>query len=1006
MVERILGIDLGISSLGWAVVEYDKQDDKNNKIIDCGVRLFTAAETPKEKESPNKARRDARGIRRVIKRRSTRMNEIKNLLISHSLLSKNDLDTENGMFNSAKNRVDVWQLRYDALKRVLDNNELSRVLIHIAKHRGFKFIGDEASDEESGKVKKAGAELRNKFQNAGYKTVGEWLWSERGLNQKKRNKSGDYEISIPRDFLVQEIDTIFETQKTFGSIIATEELKKSYKDIAFFVRPMQGIEHMVGNCTYFVNEKRAPKCSISAERFVAIGKFFNTVVIDNFGKEQKIVELKDIDELMDFAVTKEKLEYKHLRKLLELNENQIFKGLTYKSKPKKSKNNNENSVEEWEFDKTEAEKKQWISLKGHAKLKDVFADSFDTFISDIDKADEVVKILTYHKDQVQKKDKLSKIIDNELVEKLSFVSFQDFNNLSIKAIRTIYGLMRENTIRYDEALRYALENGLLPKPANEKSELLPPLKDTDIAILNPTVIRAFAEFRKVANAFVRKYGAFDKVHFELAREVNTKDQIKRIKDSQYKNEKERKAVAQWLDENFSGQNIVPNKKNILKKRLYDDQDGRCAYTGEPIKLERLFDDGYCEIDHILPRSRSADDSYANKALCLASANQNKTNQTPFEWLGKDKQVWQKFKQRIDTSINRAKLGNTKVARLLKENFDENFQKEFLSRNLNDTRYMAKAIKAYCENYWKLAHDDDKLRVQVRSGKLTSELRGRWIEGFMKDRSLHYHHAIDAIVVAFSTQSMVQKLSNFYNQKELKRSKEKLVFNPPMENFRNAVESSIVLDKKEILENGNEVSRLLISRPPRASVTGAAHKETIQSPSDYKGRGVSINNGKGICDNGDMPRVDVFTKDGKYYLVPIYVADFAKEELPNRAIVAGKDKEWVEMDKSYEFLFSLHKEDLVQIQLKNEEPFMGYFKGAHSATAQVQIQSIDSDFVKIAGSKTAVIFKKYIIDPLGYYHEVKNEKRLGTIPQEALKNGVNERRKKKRSSKKAKIPQAI
>lgn len=57
MVERILGIDLGISSLGWAIVEYDTEVD-SYAIKDCGVRLFTAAETPKEKESPNKARRD------------------------------------------------------------------------------------------------------------------------------------------------------------------------------------------------------------------------------------------------------------------------------------------------------------------------------------------------------------------------------------------------------------------------------------------------------------------------------------------------------------------------------------------------------------------------------------------------------------------------------------------------------------------------------------------------------------------------------------------------------------------------------------------------------------------------------------------------------------------------------------------------------------------------------------------------------------------------------------
>jgi len=334
------------------------------------------------------------------------------------------------------------------------------------------------------------------------------------------------------------------------------------------------------------------------------------------------------------------------------------------------------------------------------------------------------------------------------------------------------------------------------------------------------------------------------------------------------------------------------------------------------------------------------------------------------------------------------MGMGKINRLLKKNFDENSEKEFLSRNLNDTRYMAKSIKTYCENYWALAHEDDKLRIQVRSGKLTSELRSRWIEGYMKDRSIHTHHALDAIVIAFATQSMVQKLSTYYGAKETRRAKEKPIFNSPMEHFREAVEKALSLERSETIsaKDGHEVilNRLLISRPPRVSVTGAAHKETIQSPSDYKGRGVAVNGGKGMCDNGDMPRVDVFTKEGKYYLVPIYVADFSKEELPNKAIVAGKGKEWIEIDNSYSFLFSLHKEDLVQIQLKNEEPFIGYFKGAHSGTAQVQIQSIDSDFIKIAGSKTAVIFKKFTIDPLGYYHEVKSEKRLGTIPQEAKK----------------------
>lgn len=984
MIERILGIDLGIASLGWAVIEHDNEDDTNNKIVDCGVRLFTAAETPKEKESPNKARREARGIRRVIKRRRVRMNEIKKLCITNGLLNVNDFDLDDGIYNSKANRTDVWKLRHDALHRILSPNELARIMIHIAKHRGFKFIGDDETDEESGKVKQAGAELREKFQNTGCLSVSEWLWRERGEQGKKRNKSGDYEISIPRDFLVQEIEIIFASQAKFGNTLATDALKDAYKNIAFYVRPMQSIEKMVGTCTYFPDQKRAPKSSPTAERFVAIGKFYNTVVVDNEGSEHKIIELKSIDELMEFATSKEKLDYKQLRKFLELNEHQIFKGLTYKGKPKKAKKGEVETPNEWEFDKADAEKKVWLTLKGHAAFKSALGDEkFSDLMGNIDLADNVATVLTYFKDERQKRDELSKFrLDTDTIEALCKIGFTDFVQLSLKALKAILPEMMSGK-RYDEAI------GILGKPTNEKSIYLPPLKDTDIDILNPTVIRAFAQFRKVANALVKKYGSFDKVHFELAREVNTKADIKGIIEGQRKNEKEREAAKVWITENF-GSSVPLTRKNILKKRLYEQQSEICPYTGEHIKLDRLFDEGYCEIDHILPRSRSADDSFTNKVLVMNKANQDKTNRTPFEWFGRDVQAWERYEARINSTTNRSKMGMGKINRLLKKNFDENSEKEFLSRNLNDTRYMARAIKTYCENYWKLSHEDDKLRIQVRSGKLTSELRSRWIEGYMKDRSVHTHHALDAIVIAFATQSMVQKLSTYYGAKETRRAKEKPEFKTPMEHFREAVDAALSLERTETIsaKDGREIilNRLLISRPPRASVTGAAHKETIQSPSDYKGRGVSINDGKGMCDNGDMPRVDVFTKEGKYYLVPIYVADFAKEELPSKAIVAGKGKEWIEMDNRYSFLFSLHKEDLVQIQLKNEEPFLGYFKGAHSGTAQVQIQAINSDYLKIAGSKTALIFKKYTIDPLGYYHEVKGEKRLGTIPKERKKRG--------------------
>lgn len=989
MVERILGIDLGISSLGWAVVEYDKDNDENNKIVDCGVRLFTAAETPKEKESPNKARREARGLRRVIKRRRVRMNTIKRLLIAHKLIDKTALDEEMGMFYSKNNRVDVWKLRHDALYRLLSSDELARVLIHIAKHRGYKFLGDDESDEESGKVKKAGAELKAKFQSTGCHGVGEWLWKERGLQGKKRNKSGDYEISIPRYFLVEEIHTIFEAQQKLGSHFATLELQNTYTNIAFYVKPMQSIEHMVGRCTYFPSEQRAPKASPTAEQFVALGKFYATVVIDKEGKEQKIIELKTIEELIDFAISKEKLEYKHLRKFLALDNHHIFKGLTYKGKPKKAKKGEEDKPQEWEFDKAEAEKKVWINLKGHAKFKEALGEeSFLALLKTPDLADEVAKILTYFKDERQKRDELAKLtLDNTTIEKLSKVSFTDFNQLSLKAMKAILPEMMQGK-RYDEAI------GILGKPSYEKSIFLPPLKETDIAILNPTVIRAFAQFRKVANALVPKYGSFDKVHFELAREVNTKGDIDNIKEAQRKNEKEREASKVWINENF-GSSISITRKNILKKRLYEQQDGRCAYTGEVIALERLFDEGYCEIDHILPRSRSGDDSFANKVLCLASANQNKRNFTPYEWFGSDATQWDYFEARISSPSNLAKMGKGKTGRLLKKNFDENSEKEFLTRNLNDTRYMSKAIKTYCENYWKLAHDDDKLRIQVRSGKLTSTLRHQWgLDN--KNRETHTHHAMDAIMIAFSTQGMVKKLSNYFAKKERKNEKDKPVLATPIKLFKEEVEKATALERQESIQTkageSHTLNRLLISRPPRASVTGKAHDDTYYSPNTRK---VKKSNGKidylsdnefrkailtgtGLAKNGDMIRRDIFITGNRISVVPLYISDLSStNELSNKSLNGTS----IDLNNA-SFYCSLFNDDLIKVGVKENEYF-GYFK-FFETDGRINIESIDGSQKLRFSINNARFIKKFTIDPLGYYHEVKGEKRLGTIPQEAQK----------------------
>jgi CRISPR-associated endonuclease Csn1 len=55
------------------------------------------------------------------------------------------------------------------------------------------------------------------------------------------------------------------------------------------------------------------------------------------------------------------------------------------------------------------------------------------------------------------------------------------------------------------------------------------------------------------------------------------------------------------------------------------------YTGDPIEPRTLFDGLTYQIDHILPWARFGDDSFMNKTVCTARANQAKKNRTPVEW---------------------------------------------------------------------------------------------------------------------------------------------------------------------------------------------------------------------------------------------------------------------------------------------------------------------------------------------------------------------------------------
>ena len=161
----ILGLDVGISSVGWGLLELDEKDNPY-KILNTGVRIFTPGEVPKTGASKALERREKRGARRIIRRREYRLDRIRLLLADNGFLAsypKNMIPSEREEFLTIayeqmlkayyKNKnTNPYQLKVKALSQRLSDEELAIILVHYAKHRGYKSNREEDNyNSEMGK---------------------------------------------------------------------------------------------------------------------------------------------------------------------------------------------------------------------------------------------------------------------------------------------------------------------------------------------------------------------------------------------------------------------------------------------------------------------------------------------------------------------------------------------------------------------------------------------------------------------------------------------------------------------------------------------------------------------------------------------------------------------------------------------------------------------------------------------------------------------------------------
>lgn len=825
-----LGLDIGIASVGAALLGTDH-------IVALHVRTFDKAETAKEGESLNKIRRDARSARRRIRRRAFRLLRLRRLFKREGLTGSRDALA----FAEAQS---PWELRAEGLGRRLTDREWTAALYHLVKHRGFQSNrkSEAKADEKTGQMLSGVTANQKRMADAGWRTVGELAAGDPAFAAAKRNKGGSYTHTFARADLEQELRALFEAQRLHGNPHASATFEQAVHALLMARRPTlsgANLLKMVGRCTFETGEFRAPKASHTTERFVWLTRLNNLRLADG-GKLRSLAD-SERQALIRLPFTQARLTYKQVRKALDLPDAVRFIGVDYWRKRK-------------EGNELAAEDATLFEAKAFHVLRKVYEEAglkteWQRDAASPDRLDALAYAQTVFKDDTEARAwMLQQGIEPGIVEATLNASFSDFIRLSTRALRKIIPFM-EIGQRYDEAVQSAGYAHHSQITAGNKSMTISRISKDDFP--NPVVYRALNQARKLVNAIVREYGAPAEVHIELARDLSKPfDERKQIEREQkaFRDDKV-KQVADF--ERVFGH--APRKDQLVKFRLYKEQDGKCAYSLEALDLSRLDEEGYVEIDHALPYSRCFDDGMNNKVLVLTHENRDKGNQTPYEYLDgeHDSERWRRFAAFVQAN---PKYRPAKRTRLLRKDFDDEAAQGFRERNLTDTRYIARAFKTLVERHLQLADGSENKRCVVVSGQLTAFLRARW--GLLKVREDgDLHHALDAAVVAACSHGMVKRLSDYARRKELERVRSGYVdpqtgevldigaarklesqFPAPWLHFRDELQAWLSPQPAIGLarlpgyppERAQAVQPVRVSRAPLRRGLGAAHQETIRS----------------------------------------------------------------------------------------------------------------------------------------------------------------------------------
>lgn len=770
-----LGLDLGTNSIGWALIEMSLEREPKS-LIAAGVRIFQEAVDAKSKVPKNQARRTARAARRLIARRRMRKETLQNILVRADLLPP----AAEERFHILRDLTayDPYILRAKGLDMELTRYEFGRVLYHLCQRRGFESNRKRPADDE-GIVKTAIARLEEEICNTGSRTLGEFL-SKRSSRRNRREKSSNLALYTSRNMFIEEFAKLWKAQNNFNPELYTNQLREQIFRVLFFQRPLKLQKFLVGRCSFEPSRKRAPKALLESQTFRILQTINDLTVKNPITREERSLTIEERHRLHERLEGVKQLSWARIRQLLELHQGETF---NFESSGRDEILGNEtNSIIRGLL------KERWKRMSVSEK---------EALITD--------KLTISNPEAFLRRAQEYWQFETETAEKLANIELPlGYMNISHKAIMKLLPFLKQGK-NYAQACAEAGYHHST-KAARQVVSLLgePPY------LRNPVVQKALYEARKVVNAIIRKFGLPSQINIEMAREMKlTKKQKERYQKQQKENKKRNKIVSQKLKTEFGIQN--PRRDDILKYKLWEESKTLCPYTGQTISREMLFSQ-YVDIEHIIPYSRCLDDSYMNKTLCMAGENRSvKHNSTPVEAYSANQERYLEILRRVED------LPSPKKSKFEQKEVDTD---GFVDRQLNDTRYICVEVKNYLLQLG--------IPISVTKGGATADLRREWglnsilaVDGKpKKNRQDHRHHAIDAIVIALTSRTLFQRLSNLSGQSQAGLSSRRLSVGTPWLSFLDEV--------------GRIVREIRVSHAAQRRIAGQLHDETAYGKINING----------------------------------------------------------------------------------------------------------------------------------------------------------------------------